>query len=622
MCGISFLAAPGLEDGAVTERLVLANKRLHHRGPDGDGVTVANGIGLAHTRLSIIDIAGSPQPMASPGGRYCLSFNGEIYNYHDVRASLADRWSFRTTGDTEVLLAGLVCVGPAILDRMEGMWAFCLWDRERRTLVAGRDRMGKKPLYYTEWSGMLAMASELSALEALAPDADWSEDPASVADYFRYGFCLPGWTMYLGIREVRPGHILTWSPANGGIRERRWWTLKTGGAAVSQRQALTAVRQTLEAAVDDRLVADVEVGAFLSGGVDSSLVCSLANRSRRAPLKTFTIAFGDRKYDESGFARMASDVIGTEHHVETFGDWEPSQLARLVMGHVGQPFADPSLLPTALVSSVAGRRVKVALSGDGGDELFCGYERYHARTLLRWYFALPPAARRGVGRTIRALPEPMAHHSRSLLKKAHLFQDVVDRHEAETPYIANHVYPPDHAQRLFPELMSQGHAVAFPHAESARADDLLELMYADALVYLPQDILVKVDRASMASSLEVRCPFLDSRLVRLAFSFPPTWHREGMRGKRMLRAAMRAALPDRIWSRRKQGFGVPIHAWFRAELGQALEELLNTVASPLHANAFHAYLKEHRAGQRDHGFRLWNAYIYLLWKQTGARPQF
>jgi len=593
---------------------------LRHRGPDGEGVTVVGDAVLGHRRLSIIDLAGSPQPMTCPAGRYHLTFNGEIYNYRNLRDQLADRWAFRSDGDTEVLLAGMVLHGADFLKRAEGMWAFCLWDAAERTLMAGRDRMGKKPLFYTGSSEMFAAASEMSALYRIAPEADWSEDIDSTADYFRYGFTLPGWTFYRGIQEVPPGHILEWRSGAAEASLTRWWQLGLGGWQGTRSAASAEVAGRFVDAVEDRLVADVEVGAFLSGGVDSSLVCAEAQRGHHGRLKSFTIAFSDQRYDESGFAAQAAEALGTDHYQHEFPGWNVEALTTLVLGHVGQPFADPSLLPTALVSRVAAEHVKVALSGDGGDELFCGYERYHARTLLRWYMALPVAARRGVGRMIRSLPEPMAHHSRSLLKKAHLFQDVIDRHAAETPYVANHFFPPEHARSLFPQLQHRGHTPPV-FEPSARADDLLELMHADALVYLPQDILVKVDRASMAHSLEVRCPFLDSRLVELAFSVPPTWHRRGMRGKQLLRAGLGSSIPEAIWQRRKQGFGVPIHDWFRSELGAQLSDLLRRCAAPLEPTGFDAYLKDHQSGKRDHGFRLWNAYNYLLWKSNGARPR-
>ncbi|MHA7832990.1 MAG: asparagine synthase (glutamine-hydrolyzing) [Algiphilus sp.] len=620
MCGVGFLHAPALERAEQCRRIKAGMDALQHRGPDGEGVQSVDGAVLGHRRLSIIDLAGSPQPMASPEGRYHLTYNGEIYNYRELRRQLAGRWAFRSDGDTEVLLAGLVLHGAAFLHRMEGMWGFCFWDASEGRLLAARDRMGKKPLFYTQWGDVFAAASELSALEQIAPDADWSEDLDSTADYFRYGFTLPGWTFYRDIREIPPGHFLEWQSDDPTPSVRQWWTLKVGGWSGSFAHARDQIANSFHAAVDRRLVADVEVGAFLSGGVDSSLVCASASQRHGGALKSFTIAFSDPRYDESGYAASVAGALGTDHHCHEFPGWDLQTLTALVLGHVGQPFADPSLLPTGLVSQVAAEYVKVALSGDGGDELFCGYERYHARTLLRWYTSLPATARRGVGRVIRSLPEPMAHHSRSLLKKAHLFQDVVDRHGAETPYIANHIFPPAHARQLFPQLQDRGHKPP-PFERAARADDLLELMYADALVYLPQDILVKVDRTSMAHSLEVRCPFLDSHLVEMAFSVPATWHRRGMKGKQLLRAALGSAIPPSIWERRKQGFGVPIHEWFRSDLGAHLSDLLNTCDAPVESAGFDAYLRDHRSGKRDHGFRLWNVYNYLLWKSNGARPR-
>jgi asparagine synthase (glutamine-hydrolysing) len=293
-------------------------------------------------------------------------------------------------------------------------------------------------------------------------------------------------------------------------------------------------------------------------------------------------------------------------------------LKALIFDHVGQPFADASLLPTALVSQVAARHVKVALSGDGGDELFSGYQRYQARAIMRWYLRLPKTIRSNIRQVIRAIPEPMAHHSHSLLKKAHLFQSAVDRQEPEATYVAPGLYSQEEFGGLVPELQTRGHQPEGLPAET-NLDDVHAMMAADAAVYLPQDILAKVDRASMAHSLEVRAPFLDHKLVELAFSLPCKWHRHGLSGKRILRAAFDDMLPADIWSRRKQGFGVPLHQWFRDDLGQELQCLMEEVDSPLVKSKVAALLEVHRHGVRDYGYCLWNIYIYLLWLQRNKQ---
>jgi asparagine synthase (glutamine-hydrolysing) len=611
MCGIALLFDKDLSDDELRARMRAALTAMRHRGPDDDGVWQGPSVSVGHRRLSIIDQAGSKQPMVSADNRWILSFNGEIYNYQELRPDLEGEWQFQTHGDTEVLLAGLTLRGTAFIDRMEGMWAFALWDKQEQRLLLCRDRMGKKPLYYQTDDGGMACASELPALRRLAA-RPWAEDLDATADFLRHGYYLPGTTAYQGVKELLPGHLLEWSPGKP-CAEQPYWSLRIGTFQGSQDDAAAELRTRLVRAVRRRMVADVEVGAFLSGGVDSSLVVSIMRTELGIRPKTFTIGFQERSYDEREFAGQMAAKLGTDHHVKVLEGWDRTQLTDLILNNVGQPFADSSILPTFMVSQLAASKVKVALSGDGGDELFSGYQRYQARAILRWYLQLPKPLRSGVEKVIRALPEPMAHHSRSLLKKAHLFQDIVSRIEDETPYFAPVLYPKEQCRRLFPELAGRGKTL--PQIPAVHADDIQRMMAADALIYLPQDILVKVDRASMGCSLEARAPFLDRDVVELAFSLPRCWHRSGLSGKKMLRLACGDLLPDNIWTRRKQGFGVPIHDWFRQELGRELEELLAEDSGPVCRTTALGLLEQHRQGARDHGYRLWSLYIYLLWKR-------
>ncbi|WP_457576234.1 asparagine synthase (glutamine-hydrolyzing) [Desulfomarina sp.] len=611
MCGIAFVYNPDMNQAESFARMEKCLNRLRHRGPDDSGIWQKEDVCIGHRRLSIIDLSASRQPMADPSDRCILSYNGEIYNYQELRAELAGRWHFLTGGDTEVLLAGLILHGRDFIQRLEGMWAFSFWDSASRTLLLCRDRMGKKPLYYQISGRTCICGSELPSLARLAT-GPWREDLDSTADYLRYGYYLPGTTAYKDVYEVLPGHVLQWSP-DKGTRQAPYWRLEPGRFSGSRDQAAKGIRECLVAAVEKRLVADVEVGAFLSGGIDSSLVVSILTRDLEVIPKTFTIGFQEKSYDESAYASQMAEFCGTDHYCQTLSGWDRNVLTDLILNHIGQPFADSSLLPTTLVSRVAADHVKVALSGDGGDELFSGYQRYLARSILRWYTRLPKPLRRGIGAAIRLLPEPVSHHSRSLLKKAHLFQDIIDRMEDETPYIAPLMYSGRLFGELVPDLAEKGHGlINLP--EQCGPDDITRMMYADALVYLPQDILLKVDRASMACSLETRAPFLDRQVLELAFSMPRPWHRRGMRGKRMLRSSFSGYLPQNIWQRRKQGFGVPIHGWFRGEAGDELEHLLQSVDSPLVANKVLKLLQQHRSGQRDHGYRLWSIFVYLVWK--------
>ncbi|CAK8723837.1 asparagine synthase (glutamine-hydrolyzing) [Candidatus Electrothrix aarhusensis] len=610
MCGIAFSYSENLSGEEHRVNMGRALSAMQHRGPDDKGVWQGRAVSIGHRRLSIIDQAGSLQPMQSPDGRFVLSYNGEIYNYKELRPLLEGKWQFQTKGDTEVLFAGLITQGTSFLDKMEGMWAFALWDNQEKKLLLCRDRMGKKPLYYQAAGSTLLCASELPALSRLAVEA-WEEDLDSTADFLRHGYYLPGTTAYQGVHEVLPGHFLYWSPG-ASCREESYWSLQIRSFAGSREDAAAELRSTFIRAVERRMVADVEVGAFLSGGVDSSLVVSIMAAELGVHPKTFTIGFNERSYDEREFAEQIAIRQSTDHYVKVLDSWDREYLTGLILNNIGQPFSDSSLLPTAMVSQLAASKVKVALSGDGGDELFSGYQRYQARSILRWYTRLPKSLRLGAEKIIRAIPEPMAHHSHSFIKKAHLFQDIVNRIEEETPYFAPVLYARNDYNALFPELQGRGHTP--PNiSEECTLDDIQRMMFADALIYLPQDILVKVDRASMGNSLESRAPFLDRDVVELAFSLPRSWHRSGTAGKKMLRRSFSDILPDNIWNRRKQGFGVPIHNWFRNELGNELEQLLGQKQTLLNVPQVLQLLQQHRQGLRDHGYRLWCLYIYLLW---------
>lgn len=615
MCGLIYLFERHKEPGDLQQKATAALQRLQHRGPDERGLLVEPPWLMGHQRLSIVDLGSSHQPMNSDDGRHALAYNGELYNYRELRLQLSPEWKFRTEGDTEVVLAGLVLNGPAFLSSMEGMWALALWDRKEETLLLSRDRMGKKPLYYQQSGNGFACASELPALDTLSPEP-FREDMNSTADYLRHGYFLPGTSAFTDVHEVLPGHYLEWRPQDG-IRQKSYWQLDPAGFNGSIAAAREQLHAAMVSAVGKRMVADVEVGAFLSGGVDSSLVVSLLDRSAGVSPKTFSIGFTEAAFDEREYARLIARQFGTDHYEECLEKWDPQGLTRLLIEHVGQPFYDASLLPTTLVSELASRHVKVALSGDGGDEMFSGYQRYQARILMRWYSRLPRTLRATARKLVRTLPEPMAHHSRSVLKKAHLFMDAVDRYADETPYTAPMLYSAVEFSRLVPDLCKLGHKPpCLP--ERCEQDSIVQMMCADALTYLPQDILVKVDRASMAHSLEVRAPFLDRAVVELAFSLPGHWHRRRFAGKRILRETFRDDLPASIWKRRKQGFGVPIHNWFRGELGIALQEMLEHDTGPVDNVYCRSLLENHRSRQRDNGYRLWNIYVYLLFRSRYA----
>lgn len=609
MCGVSFLFSRRVAEHERRQRVEAALGALKHRGPDEAGVWQGESAAMGHRRLSIIDLSHSQQPMLAKDGRYALSYNGEIYNFKELRQQLSHRWRFATGGDTEVVLAGLVLEGADFLEALEGMWALALWDCQEQRLLLARDRMGEKPLFFCTRKDEFYCASELPALKLLIK-SPLTEDLDSTADYFRYGFCLPGTTPYQEVHEVLPGHALMWAPYTTP-QQVAYWHLPEAPDTTTIVNGEELVREKLYHAVTSRLVADVEVGAFLSGGIDSSLIVALASRTLGNSLQTFTVGFSEASYDESAYAKHVSQHFGTRHFLERFELDNAASLENLLISHVGAPFADPSLLPTALVAQVASRHVKVVLSGDGGDELFGGYERYRAKMLLRWYSRLPNQLTKNLARLIRYLPEPTSHHSRSILKKAHLFLEAYNRHGAH-PYIAPAYFADEQFNALFPDLTKHGHSLK--ELPEVAPDDLRTMMYRDAAIYLPQDILVKVDRATMAHSLEARAPFLDSDLVKLAFSLPRYWHHNGIQGKRMLRRAFKHILPGEVWRRRKQGFGVPLGRWFQGRLGDRLTILLEKHKACINVAAALELLRTHRSGRRDYGSALWCIYSYLLWQ--------
>lgn len=615
MCGIAFLLAPSLSSEGRRERMRVALQRLEHRGPDETGLFAANDCVAGQTRLAIIDLDGGHQPMRDPSGRWVLVFNGEIYNYRELRARLEGRWDFRDDSDTEVLLAGLVTEGAGFVQRMDGMWAFALHDAASGELLLSRDRFGKKPLYYRCSGALFACASELPALAALTPDVAISEDDAGIADYFRYGYALPGKTCVAGVSEVLPAHLMR-RRADGSILQQRYWAPSVEPWTGSFDEAAERVRELLARGVRRRqLASDVEVGAFLSGGVDSTTVCALAQQSGFGRLRTFTAGFAEPTYDERAPAARAAAELGTLHTAEEIKPEVAATLATELPRRVGQPFGDSSLVPSALVAQVASRHVKVVLTGDGGDEVFGGYARYAGRLLRQRYHRLPALLRSAIERIVLATPEPWAHHSGSLLKRAHLFTRLA--REDRDSYIGPPAIRKDTLAILVPGVGAGNAMPELPWPDDP--DEIRHMLLMDCLVYLPQDILQKVDRAGMMFSLEARSPFLDKDLFEFVVRVPWPWHFERFRGKRLLRAAMRGRVPDSIWERRKQGFASPVSHWLRDWLGDDLLAMANAgntgVVDP---SGLRVLLREHRAGGNDHSQPLWLAYSYLRWRAAAA----
>lgn len=613
MCGVSFLYSniTSMDERRAVMEASLSS--LKHRGPDAHGILAGEGYALGHTRLSIIDLANSHQPMSSPDGRFELSYNGEIYNYRELRLELSSQWDFRSDGDTEVILAGLVLQGPSFFKKLSGMWSIILWNREHQQLLLSRDRFGKKPLYYCSTALSFAAASEIPALKKLLPNQIFSESKSGLVDFIRHGFFRAGETIYENILEVLPGHSLFIDFKQSTIEQKPYWTLPNKAFDGTKADAEVQFKALFLNALKQRLAADVEIGCLLSGGIDSSIVLSCLKKDFGVSPRTFTIGFTDKSYDESKSAAFMADYLGVSNETEIIKSFNYKDIIDLLDQNIGQPFGDASILPSALVSRLASKSVKVCLTGDGADEVLSGYQRYQARIMYQWYIRIPFSVRAMISRAVMKFPASHKHHSRSLLKKAQLFLELVERYECSNSYLVPRILSAEHERQFFP-FIEHNKGIGDDTCFDGYLDDVLKMMVSDIETYLPQDILLKTDRASMAHSLELRSPFLDYELVEFAFSLPRSWHRRGFKGKRLLRDSMHDYLPERIWNKRKQGFSMPLGNWFLGELGDQLLDMTSGVClNPEVSNGIQQSLKVHRSREKDLSLFLWPMFTYLHW---------
>ncbi len=582
---------------------------LAHRGPDGRGVWIDDGIGLAHTRLSILDLsAAGSQPMVTSDGSCVLVFNGEIYNYQDLREELQQEGeTFRSRSDTEVLLMGYRRWGKSVLERLRGMFAFALWDTPKRKLLLARDRLGIKPLFFAHLKPGIVFASEIKAM-LVHPGIRREMNPSAVDAYFELGYIPGPDTVFEGVQALAPGCWLEY--AEGSLTTRRYWIpdFSRNGLAGSEDELLEQLDQRLNDAVKSHLVANVSVGAFLSGGIDSSLVCAVAQKHVPKPLRTFTIGFNGGG-DERRYARLVAAHIGADHHEMLATPDILSELPRLVK-HLEQPLFDNSVLPTHLVSQAARQHVKVVLSGDGGDEPFAGYEwTRRALSLPRAPGSWQPAGwhwayRSGAAGLAKRLAYDLTHSA----------DDRYQRRVCVSAALRSWLY--------HPEFISQ-----FPNSIQDSTQHLLDqapvpdmrdrFIHADLCRYLPEDVLFKVDRMSMANSLEVRVPLLDHHLMEWVLRLPFDMRFRAGRGKYLLRKLAVRYLPPEILKPRKQGFTIPIGDWLRGELGNWVEGLFR---SPFFENrriirkdAALELLAMHRTGRYELGHRIWQLVMFEVW---------
>ena len=643
MCGFAGVLDPGERKAAAldaTARAMIAP--IVHRGPDDQGVHVEPeaGLALGFRRLAIRDLSpAGHQPMVSASGRYVLVYNGELYNAELLEAALAAR-GIRPRGrsDTEVLLEHLACFGlEPTLERALGMFAFALWDRSTRRLVLARDRLGKKPLYWGLVRGRLLFGSQLKCLLADASFAP-AIDRAALGLYLRLGY-VPGTRSILeGIQKVAPG---TWLAidAHGRIGSGRYWDpveVVARGLAEPFEEDEETLLDRFEAllfdAVRRRLVSDVPLGAFLSGGVDSATVVALAQRASPQPLSTFTIGSPDPAFDESAAARAIARALGTDHHELVVGPEEALATVPELPLWFDEPFADASAIPTLLVSRLARERVTVALSGDGGDELFVGYRRYReALTLARRLALLPPGLRELLARLTGALPEPAWAALGRLVPRRLEPERLAERARRFARVLAG---PPERASLEIashwgePATLTGAPApepAGFDGALAARVPDLAtRLQLLDLLSWLPEDILTKLDRASMAVSLKARCPLLDHRVVAFVFRLPPGLRARGGSGKYLLRRLLARHLPDELVDRGKRGFSLPIHDWLRGPLRDWAEDLLDprrlAEAGLVDPAPVRRVWAQHLQGFCDRRFPLWNLLMLEAWRRRWLAP--
>lgn len=590
---------------------------IRHRGPDDAGYFVAPRVALGMRRLSIIDVAGGHQPIGNEDGSIQVVFNGEIYNYRELQAELRRRGHrLVTSSDTETLVHLYEEHGDAVVDHLRGMFAFAIWDDRRERLLLARDRLGIKPLYFWPSEGGLAFGSELKALLQLE-DCPREIAPEAVADYLALGYVPEPECIYRGIHKLEPGHILVWDAANGAAVRRYWSPFRAEDPGLDEVEAVREIRRLLSESVRYRLIADVPLGAFLSGGLDSSAVVAEMARQMDRPVRTFSIGFDEPDFNEAPHAAAVARALGTEH-TELVVRPDVEALIGDVVADFDEPFADSSAIPTFLVSRLARSAVTVALSGDGGDELFGGYTRY--LDLGRRDVALPAAVRPGLAVLARRLP----HGARGRNRLLELSRGGAGRYAG----MVAHPLDPTEGGVAAPGLVAAGHGLddllARWFAAVPERDLLTRASFVDMISYLPGDILTKVDRMSMAVSLEARVPLLDHRLVEFATAMPAALRfRDGL-GKWVWRKAIRGLVPDAVLDRPKQGFGVPLRHWFRRELRHCVEELLRPDAAMLEfvdPGAVGRVVREHTAGRRDHSALLWKLLVLQTWLESAAFPR-
>lgn len=624
MCGIAGVvsADPSRRSAAALRAMLSA---VAHRGPDDEGIAERGAAAIGARRLAIIDLERGHQPMADESGDVLAVQNGEIYNYRELRTELAGRGHrFDTDNDTEILPHAYEEWGDDLVTRLRGMFALAIWDARRGRLLLARDRFGKKPLFYARVGEDLLFGSEIQALLA-HPAVARDVDAGAIREYLTLGYVRAPRSAFAAIRKVAPAHALVHE--GGRVETRRYWQLSyVPKLRMSMDDAAAELRDRMDEAVRIRLRSDVPLGAFLSGGLDSSAVVAFMARHSQRPVRTFSIGFRDQAYDESAYARVVARAFGTDH-TELVVDAADASVLPTMARHLGEPFADSSIVPTYHVARITREHVTVALNGDGGDELFAGYDRYRAAMLVAGLDRLPRSLVRGVAAVAARTPMPAAlpraaHRARRFLLALGLPPDA--RHLRWIGYFTGPLLKDIAGERLprsdgeWPQLLREASTI------TGAVDPAERFMASDVLHYLPGDLLVKMDIATMANSLEARSPLLDHELAEFMARLPVSFKTSPGRSKLLLRHAMRGILPERILGRGKMGFGAPIGSWLRGPLRGMLGDLVLSSAAAkqgfVRAEAVRTVFDEHMSGRADRTLHLWNLLMLELWFRECVLP--
>jgi asparagine synthase (glutamine-hydrolysing) len=628
MCGIVGFINFGA-NGANTERAAVLDAMCHaiiHRGPDDQGVFLNPTAALGMRRLSIIDLPGGHQPLSGCDDALTIVFNGEIYNYQELQEKLSSLGHrFHTRSDTETIPHAYEEYGADCVQHLRGMFAFALWDERRRQLLLARDRVGKKPLYYTTTrQGVFVFASELKSLLA-HPQVEREIDREALDAYLSFGYVPDPLCIFRNIRKLAPGHRLLLTAE--GLQVEPYWDFcyQPDEPPRSSESYTEELRVLLEDAVRVRLMSDVPLGAFLSGGVDSSAIVGLMSRLTNRPVKTFTIGFAEEPYNELAPARLAARHFGAEH-TELMLEPEACDIAEELAWHCDEPFADSSAIPTFLVSKLAREHVTVALSGDGGDELFAGYTRYLPAHRHSGWTALPLSLRRGLLQSIsRRLPHGFWGRNYFHDVAFNALERYVENISFFTQLAKGSLYTADFRAAAPPLRAAAARFRAYAEGIDT-GDETDSLLYLDGKTYLPGDILTKVDRTSMAVSLEIRSPLLDQNLIDFVTRIPAQMKLRGNEAKYIFKQAVRELVPPEILNRPKQGFAVPLDLWLKQQLREKVRDTLTDTRTRQRGYFRQEYvellLEEHQRGRRNHSPRLWSLYMLELWhRQFVDKPR-